>query len=90
MDNAEKARLEAFKQNQGLYCIDWTDETINIYGTKSSGNSAQIDVKILPCHISTLYFGLEEDGIPENCNRNKTELAKYLGNMYNIVTYFNQ
>ena len=28
-----KAKLDLFKQKQGLYCIDWADETINMYGS---------------------------------------------------------
>ena len=49
--DSEKARLETLKENKGLYCVDWTDETINMYGTEASGNTGITQVAFFPCHV---------------------------------------
>ena len=63
------------------------DETIDMWGTESSLNFGTIDVMVIPCNVMETELGGKKDKIPENCNRDKTELAKYLSNSYNLVTY---
>ena len=54
-DLEEVARL---KMNQTLYCFDWQNSDLEIWGHQGGLDFAQIDVMAIPCHMQvTLEFG---------------------------------
>ena len=90
LDQSEQGRLKYFLQHDALYCIDWTDETIELWGTEKSGSFASADIMVVPCHFKETAIGGKVDNIPKNCNRDEAALAKYLGGgAVNLVTYYN-
>lgn len=79
LDESEQKRLDNLKKNNALKCIDWADETVEIWGKESSGNYGAVDIMVLPCAVMETEIGGKEDRIPKNCNRDKEKLAEYLG-----------
>ena len=88
---AEKSRLEMLKKKNSLFCMDWSVETIEMWGTH------RVKWKFWGCRhfnrpmpLKGNIDGKQSRQDPENCNKNQEELAKYLGNAYNLLNYYNK
>lgn len=89
MSTSEQLRLNTLRKNDNIYCIDWTNEALQLYGSEAKGDFSALDVAVIPCHMKETLIGREVDNIPTNCNRDQEELAKYLSNSYNLLTLYN-
>lgn len=74
------SKLELFKTDGGLYCLDWETLNLKLSGTwVSSNNFKAIDVMMVPCGMTyTLYNG-EEATIRDDCIYEKQKVIDYLG-----------
>lgn len=79
LDEIEQPRLDFLRKQNGLKCTDWAAESIEIWGTESSGNFGAVDIMVVPCAVMETELGGKQDRIPKSCNRDKEKLAEYLG-----------
>ena len=66
-----KDRLNKMQNEDGrnLFCIDWSDESLELYGTEASGNYGLIEISVVPCNVrlSLESIGGVEDRIDPDC-----------------------
>lgn len=69
VDRRGESRLRRMKENADsqLFCIDWQSDTIELYGTESTGNYGAIDITVVPCNLqlTNVNLGGLEDRISE-------------------------
>ena len=87
-DNRSKNRAETFRVQGGLFCLDWDKANFKLFGASSDAEHSVIDVVAMPCNARATVFNATEDGILEDCNRDRSAAIDYLGDI-NIVSYYN-
>ena len=87
-------RFTQFKENGGLYCIDWEEADIAVWGSRSSGNFGALDIMAVPCHMGMLVspidtpdgLGVWEEPDPE-CNQDRDKALQYMNNLRLIIVH---
>ena len=74
--------VKQLQELDAFMCLDWRGT--ELAGEDPAINSKNIDVMLLPCNMKLGDF-TEDHRIPENCNRDKEELIKYLGPIQMLV-----
>ena len=61
--------IEQIRQNpkRGMYCIDWDQADIQIYGNENNMNYQNLDIVLVPCQLLLPDIGFTEDAIPNDC-----------------------
>ena len=71
IDEKSKSKLHAMKTDpkKQLYCIDWEQAQIELYGLESVGNASYFMVSAVPCNqkLTMPFFGGVDDRISEDC-----------------------
>ena len=51
-DLKSRSKLERIKSdpNKKLYCIDWEEVDIELFGLESTGDFAYLDIAVVPCN----------------------------------------
>lgn len=44
-------RFEKLRKSNGMQCIDWEQDDIQIFGSEASGNFGALDIVAVPCHM---------------------------------------
>ena len=58
VDPNESTRLQNLKKSDSLFCIDWTNEAIELYGVETRGGKFQsLDIQVVPCHVTETVNG---------------------------------
>ena len=54
---------------RNLFCIDWSDDSLELYGLEATGNVAYLEVSLVPCNVklSLESIGGVEDRIDPEC-----------------------
>ena len=62
--------LEKIKSGdfRGLYCIDWTDEDLFVFGEEHNPNYQRLEIVIAPCNYLHQQWGYTKDSISSVCN----------------------
>ena len=55
-----------------MMCIDWDNAGVDLYGSESSGNFAEMDIAIVPCNVKLTPLGALDDRIGPECDKNLT------------------
>ena len=82
--------FEIYKKSdtRHLYCLDWEKfgNELSIWGTENDEIAYQrLEYVLLPCNYVHAEFGPTDDYKAKDCNDNRDEQIKYLGNMRLIV-----
>ena len=88
-DSRSVSRAKFYKENGGLFCLDWKQAGFKLWGASSDSDHTVIDVVALPCNVKATIFNATEDRIPEDCNWDRDAAINYIGDI-NIVAYYNQ
>ena len=74
-----------------LYCIDWSDESLEIFGNEATGNVAYIEISAVPCNLklSLESIGGDEDRIGSECRWDFDDLIQYI-RPPNLLFYYNK
>ena len=81
--------MRADKRKQ-LFCIDWEEANIELYGSESTQEYAFLEISAVPCNLKlTLpYLGGTEDRISEDCVWDLEAQQDYI-RPPNLIAYFN-
>ena len=88
VEESSAKRLRSLKEKNALLCLNF-DKDYSLRGTESQGYFNVIDVMVVPCAVKLTLLGGESDRIPEDCEMDREESIKWLGN-FNILSYYNQ
>jgi len=74
-----------------LFCIDWDNSGVELFGAESTGNFALVEVVAVPCNMKLTQdlFGGFEDRIDEDCVWDLDKQTEYL-RPPNMVAFHNQ
>ena len=53
--------LERLKKGGGLFCLDWDELDLDIFGVSGDGRHASLAVLALPCHVRETAIGANHD-----------------------------
>ena len=70
--------------------MDLSQNDVELWGNEASGNFGLIDIIAMPCHVKEKKLGAVEEGVSDDCVRDKELYRKYLGTSQNLVFYANQ
>ena len=80
--------VERLKKSDGLYCINWTEAGIDLYGDPNVGDDffSALDISAVPCHLKTNVGEHRDD-----CITDKTDVLDYFGaqNTFFTIAYYN-
>ena len=81
-DDSTKNEIETLQAGGHLFCLNWQENPVNLYGYwKQTINAySYIDIMIVPC-------GTVGD---ESCIHEKREVQDYLGSTWDMVFFYNQ
>ena len=88
IDSRSEDRVEQFKKEGGLFCLDWAKENFKLFGSPSDANHSVIDVSVVPCGLSDTVLGGTDLNIRDDCNWDRDAAIEYIGD-FNIVSYYN-
>ena len=78
-------KIQKFKQNGGLYCINYSLADINLYGSWIFENEySALDIMAVPCGMQPSGF---TEPIREDCVWDRQEALNYLGTISLIIVY---
>ena len=93
VDEHSQSKIEQIKaiESQQLYCIDWEEANIELFGAESTQNYAFLEISAVPCNLKlTLpYLGGTEDRISEDCVWDLEAQQDYI-RPPNLIAYYNQ
>ena len=88
VEESSAKRLQTLKEKNALLCLNF-DKDYSLRGSESQGYFNVIDVMVVPCAVKLTLMGGVSDRIPEDCEMDREESIKWLGN-FNILSYYNQ
>ena len=80
--------LAIWKENGGLYCLDWANMEFDLYGSKDSKDWNTIDIEAHSCLTHASLFSEDEDDDTEGATDRK-ETSLYLFDA-KLVLYYNR
>ena len=78
------------KQENALWCIDWDEAAIELWGTMGAGNYGSFEFVLFPCNQGLSYFGASGKDLEyhPDCIADKQQQIDYLGSP-NLLVYHN-
>eukprot|EP00353_Schmidingerella_taraikaensis_P010908 CAMPEP_0185574734 /NCGR_PEP_ID=MMETSP0434-20130131/6118_1 /TAXON_ID=626734 ORGANISM="Favella taraikaensis, Strain Fe Narragansett Bay" /NCGR_SAMPLE_ID=MMETSP0434 /ASSEMBLY_ACC=CAM_ASM_000379 /LENGTH=131 /DNA_ID=CAMNT_0028191391 /DNA_START=210 /DNA_END=605 /DNA_ORIENTATION=+ len=71
LDDQSKSRFDVMNKriDQQLFCTDWENSGVDIYGLEATGNFAAVDIMAAPCNLKLTQedLGGLEDRIDDEC-----------------------
>ena len=81
--------VKKYKEEGGMFCLDWDKENFKLFGTPSDANHSVIDISVVPCGLSDTVLGGTDSNIRDDCNWDRAAAIEYIGD-FNLVCYFNK
>ena len=84
IEKRSAAMFESYRKNGGLYCIDWQNAKMELFGTwRYDSHFSAVDIMVAPCGMSyTLNDGSVYEKDESECIWDKEEFYAYLGETY--------
>lgn len=80
--------MKQLTEKKELFCIEWNEAAIEMFGTQGSGNYGSFELALFPCNMKLGYFGAEDDLIDSECRYDRDAQIEYLGPL-NLLVYYN-
>mmetsp|Transcript_42764 Transcript_42764/g.56462 ORF Transcript_42764/g.56462 Transcript_42764/m.56462 type:complete len:190 (-) Transcript_42764:1262-1831(-) len=82
-------RATKYREQGGLFCIDWEKANFLLFGAPSDADHSVIDVMAIPCNMRDTVLQAAEDRSRDDCDWDRDAAIDYIGDI-NVVTYYNQ
>ena len=90
VDSKSTERLNLFKTmaDRQLYCIDWDNADIDLYGSEASNNVGLLEIVVVPCNQKLISLGGFSDRIDPECTLDLEGQKNYF-RAPNWIMYYN-
>jgi len=81
--------IEKLRSTGGLYCINWSDVDVGLFGDRHENSFSSFELLALPCSQKESVFGGESDSVRNDCNFDRFAALDYLQNS-SLITVYNE
>lgn len=62
-----------------MFCLDWHDAKLRLYGNEKNTNFQRLEIIFLPCNYLHTHLGYEGDSVHPECVADLQQQIDYLG-----------
>ena len=76
------------REKKDLYCVDWEQTKLGLWGSAASGTYSNIDIMAVPCHMGQAFWA--DDNYtepPDDCEWDKDKAISYMKNLHFSLVY---